>query len=286
MLNVIIEAFKWFFGGIIRSVKEISNSIETKKLEEQAKEASFWIDKEIRDRWIDKWEKSHPNEDLEYEDKEKKNIEGRKKDQENKSKDQENRKIESPKRNIGFIIRVNYDFFMTKAKENGEKNFKMKKRLIRSTYFGILLMLVLSFMLLLLPYLTLNNTDTDEWKLWIFLLKLPIKIEITQARGTMAFLMVLLAAWIYTSVKKIEIYKPQETWVRHRRTLYRMQVEMLRYCECLEPYNIADRNVVDRLFTLRMLSIFDNNINKFADNMENKEASLSDLPAQLNFKKE
>lgn len=263
---------------------KINDSLKIKKLEERAEAASRQIDEEIRNIWCKKWKESHPKENLKYADEGDKDPGSGNKDPENHNEDQGNGNHENKKMNIGFIIRVNYDFFMTKAKENSKKNFEMKNCLIWSTRFGILIMLVLSLVLLLHPYLTLNNTNT--WKLWIFSVKLPTEIETTQALGTMAFWMVLLAAWVYTTVKKIEIYKPQETWARHRRTLYRMQVEMIKYCECLEPYNVADRDIVDRLFTLRMLSIFDNNINKFVDNMENKEASLSDLPAQLNFKTE
>lgn len=63
-------------------------------------------------------------------------------------------------------------------------------------------------------------------------------------------------------------YKYQETWARHSKQQYLMDREILLFIEEISPYNNGDKK---KIFIRRSLQIWDKNIDKFINNMENKE---------------
>ena len=94
----------------------------------------------------------------------------------------------------------------------------------------------------------------------------------------------LLSIVLYAKEKHIGVHKYQETWVRYRNSLSKIQMEMVRYSQELAPYDVQDGDERDMTFKIRFMEIMNENNEKFVDNMENKEMSLSDLPDKLNLK--
>lgn len=94
----------------------------------------------------------------------------------------------------------------------------------------------------------------------------------------------LLSIVLYAKEKHIGVHKYQETWVRHRNSLSKIQMEMVKYSQKLAPYDVQDGDERDMTFKIRFMEIMNENNEKFVDNMENKEISLSDLPDKLNLK--
>lgn len=181
------------------------------------------------------------------------------------------------------LVISNYELFYEKAKKNRDMNFCLKRIVIIATVSVIVLIAAFGILLFLLTHAT--TASNSSLQIWGFSVALPINMSITQSISILAFAGVLAAAAMYTIIKVVEIKKYQETWARHRDALYKIQEEMVRYSENLSPYDGAnDNELKKKLFKHRFLGILSDNNKKFVDNMENKEASLSDLPAQLNFK--
>ena len=76
--------------------------------------------------------------------------------------------------------------------------------------------------------------------------------------------------------KWIVVKKYQETWARKALLRHNLSDEMLKYIYALEPYDEVVKQKRDKLFMLNVLAILDQNIEKFVQNMEEKEHGLID----------
>lgn len=167
-----------------------------------------------------------------------------------------------------FVI-SNYELFSKKVEKNRVMNFSAKEKVIKEAIVAIGGLVGFGLLLLLITVV------------------FSINMSITQFLSVLAVAGVLASAALYTHIKYVEIKKYQETWIRHSDALYKIQEEMMRYSEDLSPYDGEnDVKLKKKLFKHRFLGILSDNNKKFVDNMERKEATLSDLPARLNFKKE
>lgn len=94
---------------------------------------------------------------------------------------------------------------------------------------------------------------------------------------------IIITALILAIISRgLSIYKCQETWARHSKQQYTMDREILLFIEELAPYNTEQKK---ELFILNCVLIWDGNIDKFRENMENKEEKLiSGLDVLSNIK--
>ena len=164
----------------------------------------------------------------------------------------------SYKENFQEVVEANYKFFQEAAKHNSSKNFSEKGKIVKRVKISALLMGLLS--------------------LYIFVCKKDI--DFTSFLPLLAIICILLAAYLYASVKSIEVRKYQETWARHQNSFFLMQSEMVKYCNHLSPYD-KPGNDINELFMERIMAVLEINNSKFVANMENKEMQLSDLPGKI-----
>ena len=164
----------------------------------------------------------------------------------------------SYKENFQEVVEANYKFFQEAAKHNSSKNFSEKGKIVKRVKISALLMGLLS--------------------LYIFVCKKDI--DFTSFLPLLAIICILLAAYLYASVKSIEVRKYQETWARHQNSFFLMQSEMVKYCNHLSPYD-KPGNDINGLFMERIMAVLEINNSKFVANMENKEMQLSDLPGKI-----
>lgn len=159
------------------------------------------------------------------------------------------------------VVEANYKLFQAEAKYNQSKNFKEKGKIVLQVKIGSLVIGLLSI------YIFAFKRDID------FTSFLPFLVAIC----------VLLAAFLYASVKAIEVKKYQETWARHQNSFFLMQSEMVKYCNHLSPYDKPGDDT-NKMFMERIMSVLEINNSKFVANMENKEMQLSDLPSKIVLK--
>ena len=76
--------------------------------------------------------------------------------------------------------------------------------------------------------------------------------------------------------KWIVVKKYQETWARKALLRHKLSNEMLKYIYSFQPYDKAVKQKRDNLFMLNVLAILDQNMEKFVQNMEEKEHGLVD----------
>ena len=105
-------------------------------------------------------------------------------------------------------------------------------------------------------------------------------ISKTDLRGVLipAILMALGGLGIlYTLLKLLDVSRFQETWARHRWMKELLDLEMIRFVEKIPPYSAAISEDERKMeFRKRVLEIQQENIEKFASNLENKEQRLGD----------
>ena len=88
------------------------------------------------------------------------------------------------------------------------------------------------------------------------------------------FLLIMFFVALIIS-KILDIKKYQETWSRHRRFQYLRQQEMLRFIMDIGDYDGSNGKDIEK-FIENMMRIEEQNINKFCENMENKEKGMID----------
>lgn len=159
------------------------------------------------------------------------------------------------------VVQANYNFFQEEAKHNSSKNFAEKGKIVRRVKTCALVIGLLS--------------------LGIFVFKKDINF--TSFLPLLVIICVLSAAYLYASVKRIEVRKYQETWARHQNSFFLMQSEMVKYCNHLSPYDKPGDDI-NKMFMERIMAVLEINNSKFVANMENKEMQLSDLPSKIVFK--
>ena len=159
------------------------------------------------------------------------------------------------------MVEANYNFFQEEAKHNSSKNFTEKGKIVRRVKISALVIGLLS--------------------LSIFVFKKDINF--TSFLPLLVIICVLSAAYLYASVKRIEVRKYQETWARHQNSFFLMQSEMVKYCNHLSPYDKPGDDI-NKMFMERIMAVLEINNSKFVANMENKEMQLSDLPSKIVFK--
>lgn len=171
--------------------------------------------------------------------------------------------INSPYKNeFQEIVEANYKFFQVEAEYNRSKNFNGKGKIVRRVKISALIIGGIS--------------------IWVFVCKKDIGF--TSFLPLLVIVCILLAAWLYASVKSIEVKKYQETWARHQNSFFLMQSEMVKYCNDLSPYDKPDEEDINKMFMEHIMAVLEINNSKFVANMENKESQLSDLPEKIIFK--
>ena len=76
--------------------------------------------------------------------------------------------------------------------------------------------------------------------------------------------------------KWIVVKKYQETWARKALLRHNLSNEMLKYIYSLEPYDADVKQKCDKRFMSNVLAILDKDMEKFVQNMEEKEHGLVD----------
>ena len=91
----------------------------------------------------------------------------------------------------------------------------------------------------------------------------------------------LLVIWGASIVNKwIEIKKYQETWIRHSEHMFKLEKEMVKFVEEMEPYEVYPEQTDEqrtKRFIQNILNIEKSNQNLFSQNMNNKEKELMDV---------
>ena len=146
------------------------------------------------------------------------------------------------------------DFFEYKVQKNKQSNFRIKRAIL--VYLCVFAMGVCVFVVL--------KRETSSIEI--------IKKYIVQL-VTFLFPLYVLAKWL-------DIKKYQESWARYTRTRSRILSEMVRYIYRVDKYNSDFRKVI---FIESILEITNKNINKFHDNMTNKEKEVSPITEAVNF---
>ena len=162
-----------------------------------------------------------------------------------------------------MIVKESYSDAVDGAEKNQEKNFAEKDGMLDDVKKAVAFQAMVGFsygLFYKLEFFDLTVSLTIFWA-----------IAALQGIG------------LYAKEKHIGVHKYQETWVRHRNSLHKVQMEMVKYTQELAPYDVQDGDERDKTFKIRFLEIMNVNNEKFVDNMENKEISLSDLPDKLNL---
>lgn len=180
------------------------------------------------------------------------------------------------------IVTTSYNFSLAEATHHKGKNFIEKAKVIKRFRRSIIALTMAVIVFVMLSFLT--TKDGNPLSVWKVSITLPIKVEVSNFISVVVIMGLLLAAWLYASIKEIEVAKYQETWTRHVNSLHMMQTEMVKYCKRIPPYDNTDSNIINDLFMLRILDVLDDNNKKFVENMENKEAQLSELPTKMIIK--
>ncbi|WP_455720055.1 hypothetical protein [Agathobacter sp.] len=138
----------------------------------------------------------------------------------------------------------------TAKEKNKKRNFRAKTVFLMVIILGIVLMICLLIIGL-----------ANRWK-----------ISDCIFAESFALLMIVLIAGLVS--KWIDIMMYQETWARHSIHVHQMENEVIKYVYCIEPYNnVGDKNI---LFMRTVLKIWDDNQQKFSENMQLNERKLMD----------
>lgn len=146
-----------------------------------------------------------------------------------------------------------YHIVELKAKENKEHNFMWKRRFVISlTVYSVLLFGAGIFVFL-------SKTDLNS-------VLFPMILSALGGLG------ILLAA-----LKWLDVSRFQETWARYSWMKTLLDLEMIRFVEKIPPYSASISEDERKMeFRKRVLQIQQENIEKFASNLENKEQRLGD----------
>lgn len=139
-----------------------------------------------------------------------------------------------------------------------------------------------------------NRDKNMLWKkIYIFTLVLTILAGATfyflTNDGIKALVLVTAGFLLASCIKKwIDVKKYQETWARHRAAAESMELEVIRYLYDLEPYQkymCKERKL--RCLQERMVALSQKNIDEFAQNISEKEITLTDFleKISINMKK-
>ena len=106
-------------------------------------------------------------------------------------------------------------------------------------------------------------------------------IQSKTALNSVLFPVILMALGgigvILAVLKVLDVFRFQETWARHRWMKELLDLEMIRFVEKIPPYSVTIKeNVRKMLFRKRVLEIQQNDIEKFASNLESKEQRLGE----------
>lgn len=163
--------------------------------------------------------------------------------------------------NGGSVVKINenicfkewllteMDFLECKVAKNKKYNFGIKKAIL--AYLAILVVVFLIYTVLVL---------VDVFKM------LDVKKYI--------MLLVVLLSLVYVATKWLDMKKYQESLARYTKLKTKILSEMVRYIYKVDKYDTKLRKVV---FIENILQIIGGNINKFHDNMVNKEKDISPI---------
>lgn len=151
------------------------------------------------------------------------------------------------------LFQYTYNDVMCKKNANRKLNFRYKK-----IFVGVIA-IALAACCFYFVYAFLREYHTGD-----------IFVKFVSA-GVFLVLLMLVCEIIS---KWVDVKKYQETWSRHSRHVYLMEKEMLLFIYQLKPYDTSRR---EETFVLRVLEIWDDNQNRFCENMENKEKELMDV---------
>ena len=172
----------------------------------------------------------------------------------------------SYKEDFQEVVEANYYFFKEEAKHNSLINFTEKGKIVRLVKISAVVIGLFSLCIFVICMVCIVVVKKD--------------IDFTSFLPLLIIICILLAAYLYASVKSIEVGKYQETWARHQNSFFLMQSEMVKYCNHLSPYD-KQGDDIDKLFMERIMAVLEINNSKFVANMVNKEMQLSDLPGKI-----
>lgn len=156
---------------------------------------------------------------------------------------------------FGKLLKESYAYTVEKAKYNRMMNFVSK-----SVFLGISALGFLGMMVLWNKYIAGERSLS------------------TLLAGGLAILFVICIGSIIS--KWIDIRRYQETWARYSLHRHKIEREMLKYIEELEPYKkycLPGSKPRTEVFIENIIKVWDENQNSFVDNMVNKEKELMDM---------
>lgn len=162
------------------------------------------------------------------------------------------------------------------AEKHKGKNFKEKAKAVRTIRF-IAFIQMLFILFLAASFLVKNRIPTDTYDAFpgyirrIFDMLRNVNYDVKTALSVEAIIITTGVFFILSRVKKIDVYKSQETWARHRQHESRLRFEMMKFVEGIPPY---DANNKKRKFMESFFEIEKENMDKFASNLEEKEKNL------------
>lgn len=163
-----------------------------------------------------------------------------------------------------LLFKYDYEFTCMKAKQNRDKNFRMK--------FICILPFILVTILYLGGVITYNvNAYIQAGKNFTtFLENANWSFSIY---GTVFYGIAVLVTYIAS--KWLDVKQYQETWSRHYEHEYAVEMEMFRYIYYRDEYYSDDRK---QKFVQNIMKTWDDNQKKFIDNMKNEKGTgIADL---------
>jgi len=185
--------------------------------------------------------------------------------------------------NIGNVVPTIKDEFIKsyrdaaiKAEKNRKMNFACKGLFwswlilvmcVQILYLGLI---IYQFSLFTSKANALFATSVSNATEKIEMLKIPLEPTIIAAIEAVLLITGVVGALAIS--KRADIRKYQETWARHARAVELMNIEMIKYINCISPYSDTENN--EELFASAMMELRKENIEKFVANLETKEKDL------------
>lgn len=167
----------------------------------------------------------------------------------------------------------NYNYISGKIAHNRKMNFRTKKAFIATIMiFPLSIMFILGLKGIVGFYDFIDSQDkVEKIKEFLNAFSADLNLENVVSSGALLIIFVILASII---AKWVDIKKYQETWVRHEDHKYKLDREMFKYVQEINPYSGSKKQVI---FVDNVLKIWNENQEKFIRNMEEREKPLTDI---------
>ena len=159
------------------------------------------------------------------------------------------------------LFTYDYEYSYAKEKHNKRKNFRIK--------FLCMLPFATATVIFLVSIIAYNVSvfiKAGDFVSFVENMDWSFSIYSTAFYGAALIITYLIIKWL-------DVKKYQETWIRHSKHKYAIEMEMFRYINGMGNYCYENRK---KYFVDNIMKIWDANRNKFAENME-KESDMKDM---------